>query len=245
MKPALVKYESLCETFLAVFITGCFWGNPAQANLWVDSLERVAGSAKMAAGRVYLLNLRRYPSLLLLYAGGIAALAGRNYENFASILARAKANNEQGEKEPMCSVIFPLHVMENDIMRLLPGMERHHTPLSDYLFAKLRTPLREFLPSDVEYQTAFDRFEYLFGLVYADMNRKQVRDGAWWGPVGCFAWRRHVFGGERAIEAIKEEIETEGANWGPLKAGLFGGSLEQVKAAKEKFDAFTNLLGFY
>ena len=241
----LAKYEGLCETLLGIVIGGCYWGDQTHEKLWIDCLERVADSAKAVSGPVYLSDLRRYPALLLLYGGGIAAVAGGNYQNFASMVTRAKANNDRNEKAPICSVIYPLHVMDEGLAHLLPGMDRHHTPISDYLFEKLRAPLREYLPGEEEYQAAFDRFEYLFGLVHADKKRRDIQ-GTWWGPVGCFVCRRSHFGGDTdIISTIRAEIEAEGSNWGPLNAGLFGGSLEQAKQAKAKFDAFIGLLPYH
>ena len=40
------------------------------------------------------------------------------------------------------------------------------------------------------------------------------------------------------IVKIGAEIKADGAAWPLLKAGLFGGSLEQSKTAKTKFDGF-------
>jgi hypothetical protein len=127
--------------------------------------------------------------------------------------------------------------MEQSVGRLLPGLDQRKTPVSDHLFVKLREPLREYLPRDEDYQKAFDRFEYLLGLVHADLNRLEWKPGCWWGPVGCFIWRSAYEGGGIS-ETISAEIEAEGADWAPLKAGLFGGSVEQAKTAKAHFDAF-------
>jgi hypothetical protein len=128
---------------------------------------------------------------------------------------------------------------------MLPGLDRHHTPLSDHLFDKLREPLREYLPRDDDYQDAFDRFEYLLGLVYADLNRLVI-DNGWWGPVGCFAWRgRHLNQDGRTSQKIAAEIEAEGAGWPLLQAGFFDGSLEQLKTAKAKFDGFLAQVHFF
>ncbi|MBI3849991.1 MAG: SIR2 family protein [Verrucomicrobia bacterium] len=240
----LILYEGLCETLLAIVITGCYWGDEAHAKIWMDCLERIANSAKSESGLTYLLSLRRYPALLLLYGSGIAAIAAGNYQNFASIATRAKVRNDREEKDSICSVVYPIRVMENEVGHLLPALDKHYTPISDYLFSKLRLPLREYLPGEEEYQTAFDRFEYLFGLIHADKNRREVQNG-WWGPVGRFAWRGQRFGGDRATNTIQAEIEAQGSNWGPLKAGLFGGSLEQAKQAKAKFDVFISILPFH
>jgi hypothetical protein len=62
----------------------------------------------------------------------------------------------------------------------------------------------------------------------------------------CFAWRGGRFNHEgRTSEKIGTEIEAEGANWPLLKAGLFGGSIEQLKTAKNQFDAFLGSLNFF
>lgn len=248
----LTKYEAICEILGAIMIAGCHWGDKTHEKLWIESLERVANSSKIEGGLTYLLNLRRYPTLLLLYSGGIAALANGHYENFAALVTRVRCVNSVGEKVALCRVVYPIRVFEGNLGELLPGMARHYTPVSDYLFAKLRPLLREYLPDDTQYQEVFDRFEYLFGLVHADMHRMNV-DGpsqseaeqGWWGPVGCFAWRGRNFGGERIAKTISKEIEAEGVNWRPLKAGLFGAHLTQAQQANIKFDRFIKHLPFY
>jgi hypothetical protein len=48
------------------------------------------------------------------------------------------------------------------------------SPVSSYLHAFLREPLREFLPLDADYDEAFDRFEYWFALIWTDENPKSA-----------------------------------------------------------------------
>ena len=225
-------------------IACCYWGDPGRTRLWIGCLERVADTVNREHGPMGSPSLRRYPALFLLYGGGIAAVATANYLNFAAIVSHAKSLDSANEKTSLCSVIYPYSVMEAERWQLLPGMSGRHTPASGYLFAKLRAPLREYIPGEDEYRAAFDRFEYLFALVHADTNR-WGRNPGWWGPAGDFASRRLLAGGDRIRHVIGTEIETEGPNWGPLKAGLFGGSLEQAKTAKAKFDAFIGTLRYY
>ena len=239
------KYEALCETLINVFVAGCYWGDAEATKLWVASLQRIASPSESGGGLVYLIKLRRYPALLLLYSAGLAAVAAENYAALAALLTKPKARDDQNKNVAICSEFYPIAIMEKGIGHLLPGMDRHHTPLNDHLCAKLRAPLREFLPRDEDYQDAFDRFEYLLGLVHADLNRWEVENG-WWGPVGCFAWRVRRFHQEGGIsEKIGTEIETEGTNWSLLKTGLFGGSLDQLKTTKAKFDGFLARMRFF
>jgi hypothetical protein len=241
----LEKYGALCETLISVFVAGSYWGDADATKLWVSSLQRIANPAKSGSGLVYLLKLSRYPSLLLLYSAGLASVAAANYATLSAVLTKPKARDDQNNNNAICSEVYPMAVMENSVGHLLPGLDRHYTPVSDHLYAKLRAPLREFLPRDEDYQVAFDRFEYLLGLVHADLNRWEVKNG-WWGPIGSFAWRGSRFNPEgRTSDNIGTEIEAEGANWPLLKAGLFGGSLEQLKTAKTQFDAFLGTLNFF
>jgi hypothetical protein len=239
------KYGALCETLLSVFVAGCYWGNEDATKLWVSSLQRIANHRESGGGLVYLLNLRRYPALLLLYGAGLASVAAGKFETLAAVLTKPKAKDDQNKSEPICSVIYPIAVMEIKFGHLLPGLDGHQTPVSDHLFGTLRGPLRELLPSDEDYQDTFDRFEYLLGLVHADLNRWEIQKG-WWGPFGCFAWRGSHFHQEpRTSHKISTEIEADGANWPLLKAGMFGGSVEQLKTAKANFDNFLSQCRFY
>jgi len=195
---------------------------------------------------VYLIDLRRYPALLLLYGAGLAAVAAGNYQTLASVLTKPKVKNHHGKYEAICSEVYPIVVMKKELGHLLPGLERRHTPVNDYLFDKLRGPLRDYLPRDEDYQNAFDRFEYLLGLVHADLTRQNVTIGGWWGPVGCFAWRNSHFDQEgRMAHKVGVELEAEGINWAPLRAGLFGGSVAQAKIAITKFNDFLSQISFF
>ena len=240
------QYETLCDILLSVLVTGCYWGNEGATKLWVTCLQRIANQADSGGGLVYLINLRRYPALLLLYGAGLAAVAAGNYQTLAALLTKPKVKNDEGKQEEICSVVYPIRVMEQDVGHLLPGMNRHFTPVSDHLFGKLRVPLRDYLPRDEDYMEAFDRFEYMLGLVHADLNRWETESGTWWGPVGCFGRRgRHILHEGNVSQRIGAEIEAEGSNWPPLKAGLFGGSLDQAKIAKSKFDGFLSRIRFF
>ena len=244
LKRRIDKYDALSETLLSMVVTGCFWGDQPQTKLWVDCLERIANATGGRNGLVYLIKLRYYPALLLLYGAGLAAVAAGNFQTLKSILSQPKVKNERGIEVPICTEIYTYSVMEKDLARLLPGYDRRHTPASDYIFERLRAPLREYTPRDDDYLSNFDYFEYLLALVYVDLHHRD-REDAWWGPIGCFGWRGRNYGAAGAIVKIDNELATEGENWAPLRAGFFGGSIEQAKTAKEKFNAFLSKINFF
>jgi hypothetical protein len=239
------RYGALCEILLTIFVTSSYWGGEDTTKLLATSLQRIANPAESGGGSVYLLNLRRYPALRLFYGAGIAAHAAGNFSALAAILTKPRARDAHSKDQPIYAVIYPNAVMEKEVGHLLPGLARHHTPVSDHLYDTLRDPLREYLPRDEDYQDAFDRFEYLLGLIHANLVQNEWENG-WWGPVGCFAWRGMHFHQEgRVSQRIGAEIEAQGSNWPLLKAGLFGGSLDQLKVAKAKFDTFLGRINFW
>jgi len=231
-------YNTISYNLLCMMVTGCYWGVADDAiKLWVNCLVRIANPTDHEGESEYFKHMRRYPALLLLYAGGIAAVASGNYRALVALLTTPQENG-YGMNIPMCMAIYPMVVMENQVGNSLFEDDEWKTPVSYYLFERLRDPLHEYLPRDEDYERAFDRFEYIFGLVHAELRKRDQLNG-WEGPIGCFIWRKEIFLEEGTIiHTIGKEIESEGANWAPLKAGLFGSDIGRAQVAKEKFDEY-------
>ena len=73
----LKRYEALTEILRAMVTTGCYWGNKEHVTLWTRVRDRMANARRPTSGVVLWINLRLYPALLLMYAGGLAAVDGR------------------------------------------------------------------------------------------------------------------------------------------------------------------------
>ena len=71
----LERIESGMEMLVALFANGCFFGQTSQNRVWHDAILRVADISTQGQMMEGVRKLRRYPSSLLLYAGGIAAIA--------------------------------------------------------------------------------------------------------------------------------------------------------------------------
>lgn len=233
----LEKYGVLTETLLSIIVTGCYWGDAESTKLWVFSLQRIANLDRVDGSHEHLLRLRRYPALLLLYGAGLAACAAGNHETLAAILTKPKVKDKLPglRNDSICAQVFPLAMNAYGELNSQPGFTAPRYPFNGHLFHKLRRFFREYLPRDEDYEEVFDRFEYLFGLVHADLNRfKQEHTPGWWGPKGWFEVRN------KTIQKISTEMETAGADWPLLKAGLFAGSPQQALTARDQFNAFLN-----
>ena len=89
------------------------------------------------------------------------------------------------------------------------------------------------MSDDARYEECFDRFEYLYALVYADMRLRERQQFGY--PVGRYGWRRRSYG-FNVLKEIEAESDVQGASWPPLKAGLFGGSFERFDAIRKKLN---------
>lgn len=210
-------------------VAGCYWGEKSHEYLWIDALERIANTNEPKPGVSYLprwKNLSLYPALLILYAGGIAAIASGRYDTLASLLIQPQVR-ELERSEPPAFALYTWVVMDKEVAEKLLGRGKRHTPLSDYLYETLREPLRDFLPQEERYTKCFDRFEYLLALVCSDLYEKKLHQI--WGPVGSFGWRIGI-ADEIALESSKA-----GKDWMLLKTGLFNGSAERFQVVQATF----------
>jgi hypothetical protein len=241
------RYEGITEVLLAIVMTGCFWGDKNQEMLWVKSIERVANAMGPWTGFSLWVELRLYPALLLWYAAGLGAIANGNYSTLAALLVKPKYDGPDS-KSPLIRRLNWLAVIEsshNAPNLLLAGDGRkYHFPMNEYLHRYLRPALRELVPSDSDYDEVFDRFEYMFSLIWTDENPENARGG--WVPLGRFVAKYSMFSevlhrGPRIGEVIDAEVKRDGGDWPPLRVGLFGGSIERFRSAKQKVDRFLGM----
>lgn len=238
-------YDSYTETLLAIMINGCYWGKKSHEDLWIKCLQRIANPlGKSEGGYNIWNNLRLYPGLLLLYGGGMGSIIAEKYPTFYTLLYKPTIRLKSQEFPAVFRLITDEVIEPSELSQV--GISQR-TFLSDNLLKVLREPFRIFLPSEIDYQKYFDRFEYLLAIIFADFWNKQTQGNTGgttiWGPVGNFVFRRYY--GEKPeslipAKKISEEIEREqleaGDKWWLLKAGLFDGSSKRFQFIKKEFD---------
>ncbi|MFA5780584.1 MAG: SIR2 family protein [Elusimicrobiota bacterium] len=239
-------YESLIEVLRDMFIAGCFWDEGNNSQIWQKSLERLSYFETQSGITAYL-KLRLHPALILLYAGGIAAIASKRYFNFTTLLTNTKIYSNRHEiKEPLILHLYTHEVIEKELANKLPNQDRKYVPLNEHLYALLRQPLKEYIPNDKNYDEIFDRFEYLMALIYADLREKIVNDKDFWGPIGRFGWKYKIrISSHNILVEVDDEIKKQGKEWAPLKVGLFNGSVERLNQVITGFKERLNKLNWY
>jgi hypothetical protein len=228
------RYESLAEVALAIMANGCYWGEESYRYLWVKILDRIANPPKLTPGLISTAweRLRFYPALLLLYTGGIAALASGQHTTFAALLTQPTIRDDNG---PFPLTLNTFTVIKAEIQQT---WTKSYTPLSNHIYEVLREPLKELLPDDMQYQKYFDRFEYLLALVHAHLKSKQSRRAS--GLVGAFGWRRHTnhtdILQESDLGIAWTRSDRPSPTWNLEELGLFDDSFQQFQQVKQYYD---------
>jgi hypothetical protein len=215
-------FDALSEIIMAEMATGCYWGTEHHVEIWCKAIERLANPSQPQQCNTAMQGLRSYPSLLALYAGGIASVAAERELTLFEMFGRPKVL-EQGEKSPL--LIGLCERIRLDAFKTLPDMSDKKTPLSMHLSTVLRGTFWQLIPDDKEYERAFDRHEVIQAVVAASQTGRPMP--------GNFMWRY----GHSPLNALKAEIVEAGKEWPPLAMGFFGGvpdkALEAVRHTVE------------
>ena len=235
----LQKYESVTRELLEIQSLLGFWGEPFHHASFVLSPKRLAARLKNSGGLTVWLALRYYPLLLLLYCGGISAVAARKYDNLRELMhTNVPDPTNQNQEHPLIRCVAKQMSDLTDVFKTLPGHAQQYTPRSEYLLKVLQPLIDDLLYLGPEYETSFDRFEVLYALEHARLYAKEGV-GRIWGPVGRFGWKRNAY------SAVIVEAEHEGESWAPIKAGLFDGSIDTFKEIASKYGSGLDQLNWY
>lgn len=211
------RYEGELEVLLSLIAAGSYWGEPHQAGLWTRCMERITVLYLVQTADTRWLNLCLYPALLLLYAGGISAMAAGRYDNVRALLLDPQLI-DKNEETLLLQVCFASNVFR-DTGKYLPGKDKMRVPGSEHLYAALRPVLVPIIPGEQDYTKAFDDFEYFIALLYA--SRFYVDADQVWGPLGCFAWRNRYIS-HTAMTRFSKHIAADATKGQELvRSGLF------------------------
>lgn len=210
------------------------WANENQLNSLTKIVSRSCDRLlESRGGLVAWVKLRWYPLLLVIYHAGISALEGKNYRSLASIFYTKLGSSDYDDS----GSIFALEVGSAagdlvDVFKRIPGHERNYTPLSEYLYKLVQPKLDDMLFLGKGYENVFDEFEILFALVVADLNKQKGRYV--WGPIGRFGWKNRR-DGTSPFERLRNEAAHSKDDWGPIKAGMFGGRYDRFEEIAELY----------
>lgn len=230
------SYESYSKDLSAITAVIAYWSTEAEINILRKIVSRASDRlVESQSGLSVWLNLRWYPLLLLLYNSGIASVESKNYKSLSAILYTKLGESEYTNTESYFAQFLSNGILEltrAEVFKRIPGHERHYAPSSEYVFKQVQPVLDDLFFLGKSYESAFDEFEVLYALVVADL-RKQT-DSHVWGPIGRFGWK-YKNRQNSPFSRIVNEASQQKEHWGPIRAGMFGGSYERFEQVANEF----------
>jgi hypothetical protein len=231
----LKKYEAITFDLCQIQALLAYWGTETNNVTLAHPIRQISGNIKPASGIMTWIGLRWYPTLLLMYTGGIAAVAAGKYDNLRTIL-KLNVPDSEPSRAGMTLVKGISKALGDlgDAFKFVPGHEREYTPRSEYFFELLRPIMDDLFFLGMEYESHFDRFEVLLGLEHTEQFASEELGGGW-GPVGRFGWKFKRGDLSSPLHLVIAEGESQGDLWPPIKAGFFKGSAKQFEEIASKY----------
>lgn len=222
-------------------------------------------AAEMVGGRTVLIKLRYIPMLAYVVTAAVATVGDERWDNFRQLLIETTVPlragdttvtsvaeavdfytpfTDAGKNAPSAlahAADGDRYTLESALTALRDRATTHRLqPIADWMCVMLRPVFAGQFADNDSYEDAFDRAEIMLGLVTTDiisMVAKQNPELAWLSGTRWFgrsAWR-YKHSRTNPVHEYAQVLDTTGANFGPLKAGLFGGQTDRAETAMTSY----------
>lgn len=259
-----IDYWRLVEPFCASLQVAARWGSPASLSPWIKGIRAVAAEAMKIIGGYDALNALRYlPTLFTVTVAAMAASGQGRWDNFRVLIVDNTVPNPrlQGKRVAIIETVSPYqpfsggaevaaHILarsgttDDDLATALAEYNKKygkfHTPVAEWLFAILKPTFDDQFPHGDAYEEAFDYTEIALGVVNEDLGSTRAAENGqpffsrnkWFGRSTWRYAHRHC----EPVKDFADEQQLRGEEWEPLRAGLFGGSLDRAQNATKQYD---------
>ncbi len=257
----------LTEPFCASLQVAGRWGAPESLAPWTNGIRSfVAAATKVDGGIQALLDLRHLPGMVSIMTATFACASSGNWASLKALVVDPSVRDRYEQKPlPILEATDPYKPfadttgwvtnalaraatsgkdLEDSLKDLTEGrIGKYHTPVAEWLHHVLRSIFADQWPDEDSYTAEFDQVEAVLGVLAQDAVN--VRAAA--NPEGRI-WRRSYWHGRSTwrsargfgnpVADLVHEFEAQGAQWGPLKGGLFGGEVDRARAALQDYQEF-------
>ncbi len=228
-------YESISDLIVSIYIIVFYWGSEQQQNLLVRCLEKIADIPERNKTGFWN-DIKYYPSLLMLYAGGLSLICSENYSAFANLLMKTRIEDyfHLTLSDPIIRRVNNTDVFIRKYASLIKKTKVNTTACSEYLECYFRDRMKDIIFIESDYTQCFDRFEYYLSLLYA----YYFKGNHTWHTVGHYAWRNESNAELSIMNIIDNEIIKMKQAFPLVKAGLFDGNYSNLLEIKKRYDLF-------
>lgn len=258
------KQWSLVEPFCHSLYVAARWSTVEQLGPWIRGIKALALHAvKQVDGYKVFRDLRHTALLSSVVVAALACSANGRWDNFKALLADQTVKDMFGRGEILdligvTSFYSPLQdsavaasalarraekkeAVEDAIRHYSArGAGKKYTPVADWLFEVIHPIFADQYPDEDAYYDEFERAVIVLGLVERDQAAARYADK----PDLTWLVRTQWFGRSTRsqnarfhspVKDVAAELESQQESWGPLRAGLFGASVQRAKTAIEAY----------
>jgi hypothetical protein len=243
--------------FCATLKVAACWGKPEQLEPWVSGIRQLVVSAdKIRPGHEFLHKLLHIPGIMAIITSTTSAACKKNWINLKTLVVDQSVPVQYKESpEPILELTNIYKIMDRSLANVISrsrhagisieeainARKSYYTPEADWVNHIIRPWFNDLIPTQEEYDSLFDQAEVILGMLSTDyILATQTSEGSnavfpirtcWFGR-SMWRTRNHQF---NPIKIFAHELNTQGIQWGPLKAGLFGGSEQRATSALNEY----------
>lgn len=229
-------YFEECEAQLGIFVSLTWYGNDLHTKYVEQSIKRWIELGQNNP-QPYM-QWKYIPSLLMIYAVGIASLANGKWSFLTRVFKGEKIQHPAASDifEYPASILVEVLIPDHWEAQRAYNSTRGY-PIGTYFRKLLRPIFMRFIPSDDDYTHAFQMFEFML-TIYFLYTRRQSNNHNWvfsiprdaiYGDVNARYYRE-----ERLLNSLEMWGE-QGSDWELLKEGLFNGSEQNFLKAIQDY----------
>jgi len=219
----VAQLEADLERLLALTATLAYWGDSGTDQWWIPDIGRF-GERPYAGGEVRLIDLVRIPGMMLLWTGGVAAVASYRSELLVALLTVPQSTpsySSSNEQVPASISLTP------EVLHVGDDAKRVYRVLKPIFVEHLGIGMDAFIE-------AWESWQYLLLALGWDARLTNNQ------TVGNFSphIRVDTFQTQTPVPALlfRRSLERDGERHKLLAAGLFGGSVERMRTALDHTD---------
>lgn len=230
VKDVMHNYERNTHNLVNICTNIAFFGDDVYSKSFTSVIERLL-SVQEKGSYNDLVSLQYYPALFIVYITGLILIKEEKFSCLAGLILHPAYYNYQ-VREPCISIINTRKVFPGSYAKQvdIPNASTIYSPVSEYLYQKIREPISGFFSNELQYAEYFDLFEFFISLIYIDQKYSDLTGKRILVPDGRYRWRRDYYSDQKTPfypNKIRQWIN-QGDNHPLFKSGFFQESSKRM-----------------
>lgn len=207
------RYETAVSVLVHMAYAAGRWSSPEQTAPWRDVIITLAKrAASSRGGMVLLIDLMRYPAVLVLYAFGLGAVAGGNHAQFRLLTSTPLALRSHDVDSLTVGDVLNAASFISDggqgRFKMVEAYKTRTVAASDRIADVLRPVVRHELVDEAAFDHAFACVELVLALGYAERHMGDKAGNHFWAPTGRYVYQDGTRG--RIVQQWRTDVEALG-----------------------------------